>query len=113
MAGEVEKFGPFGSVQEATSKLGLFAVIAAGGYFVGRFAKGEEKLPALTTLAMTYVVFRALDAVWPRTGDVTTLPLILTPPASGAPGIPGVAGLRFPSPPPSKQTVDGYAVKLA
>jgi len=99
------KFGPFGSVEEATSKLGLFAVIAAGGYFVGRFAKSEEKLPAITTLAMTYVVFRALDSIWPRTGDSTSLPLILTPSQT-------TLG-RLPQPSPSRQTVDGYTVKLA
>lgn len=106
---DVPKFGPFGSVEEATSKLGLFAVIAAGGYFVGRFSKTEERLPAVTTLAMTYVVFRALDAFWPRTGDSTSLPLLISPSPAGGP----VAGLRFPQPSPSKQTVDGYTVKLA
>lgn len=97
----------------------MLATIGAGAYIAGRFSRkeGESPLPSLGALAMTYVVFRGLDMLWPSAVDVvkTTLPFNV----DGAVG--GIAQafrnqaplssgpLSFYS--PRNATVDGYSVK--
>lgn len=90
--------------------LGLLAALAASAYVAGRFTKSgsESPLPSLSTLVMTYVVFKGLDIVWPvalTTVQATTLPGTL----SGMRQMFSAPRVNFT--PPSKQTVDSFTVK--
>ena len=116
-----------GSPVEASSSvgsgvsLGLLATLAGGAYIVGRFSKSESAapLPSLGTLAMTYVVFRALDFAWPtalKAVTETTLPgsvggisQAFRTNMSGLFGAPQTFRNTVPS--PGQRVVDGYTVK--
>lgn len=47
--------------------LAFVVAVGAGAYILGRYTRrvGEEALPSLLALGMTYVVFRGLDMLWP------------------------------------------------
>lgn len=103
--------------------LGLLATLAGGAYIVGRFSKKESEspLPALSTLALTYVVFRALDYAWPtafKAVTQTTLPgtvggisQAFRTNMSGLFGAPQVFRNSIPPPGQRVVNVDGYTVK--
>lgn len=97
-----------------TLPLGLVVTVGAGAFFIGRYSKheGDSPLPSVTALAMTYVVFRALDSLWPR-GDsaATTQTLPQTGGISQAirNGLGMLPNFRIPA--PSARVIDGYTVK--
>lgn len=109
-----------GTSKSGGVSLGLLATLAGGAYIVGRFSRKEsaEALPSLGTLAMTYVVFRALDFLWPEAFKAvtqTTLPGtvggISQAFRSNMGGLFGAPQVFRNTVPPSRQTVDGYTVK--
>jgi hypothetical protein len=103
------------------ASLGLLATLAAGAYIAGRFSKKESEspLPSLGRLAMTYVVFRGLDLLWPEAFKAvtqTTLPgtvggisQAFKSNMSGLFGTPQT--FRHSVSPPGQRVVDGYTVK--
>lgn len=124
MDGNLEGHIPVdGSPVETSSgvSLGLLATLAGGAYIVGRFSRKEEgsPLPALSTLALTYVVFRALDYAWPTAfkavtqttlpGTVNGISQAFRTSMNGFLGTPQPFRNTVPS--PSQRVVDGYTVK--
>lgn len=108
------------SQPSASLPLGLLATVGAGAYIAGRYMKKESDsaLPSITALAMTFVVFRGLDLLWPvalNAASTTTLPLNV----SGiSQAFKSAAGSVLPSNGPlsslysaRRSTVDGYSVK--
>lgn len=106
-----------------SSPVGLLLTVGASAYVAGRYMKkeGDSPLPSITALALTYVVFRGLDMLWPMAlGAVqTTLPLNVGGISqafkqSATQGISGGSPLSAffnSASSPSRATVDGYTVK--
>lgn len=103
--------------QPSSLPLGMLATVGATAYIVGRYTKkdGDSPLPSITALAMTYVVFRGLDFLWPAALSAvnnTTLPLdvagLAQQAARNAPVTNGLSSLFSSA---SRATVDGYSVK--
>lgn len=105
--------------QSSSPPLGLLATVGAGAYIAGRYMKreGDSQLPSITALALTYVVFRGLDFLWPHALGVvnnTTLPGNIE---GISQAFKNAAGSVLPPNGPlsslysARRTVDGYSVK--
>ncbi len=73
--------------------LALLATVGVGGYIAGRFTKkdGDSPLPSLTSLALTFVVFRGLDVLWPSVFGTVQNAVQTTVPAIAGFNVGGIA----------------------